>query len=430
MQLNVASYGMESVLEKRQEQTSNLKTTDINLRKRKRQNEERPYGCTICGPGEPRFYAENSSWKKHEKEHERTYQCLLHKMVHSVGEGEVCTLCGLLNPDEVHICSHRVEACLSAQRAPLEFKRRYQLVSHLDSQHACTSSKSLVDEWWKPSPKRGWSCGFCVALFESITSRLQHIQLKHYDKGQRLSEWNPNNIIKGLLQQPMINEAWHAILDNKDAYTRQNPRWALDDIPDLQRRLELGAVTNEAAQDLALIVWGHVKFDHISLLATSSNAYDHISLTAPTLLPITSDNERLLDRRSFIPPSRLDLVLPGQGFPRAQSETGSCEHLEAVSRLTPDNIDSLSECVAHPLSIEDHWSGDYVRNSGGLATPISDINSGNHFQRSQPSTSDVAGMTGDDYIFDAVTEDWSQDNIGNLNSDSVLREQGNWVDNA
>ncbi len=380
--VDIDSRGLETVLEQWQNQSVDPTVTEQNSRGRKAGNPGHPYWCTICGFDHPQSYANSNSWKKHEKEHEGIYHCFYNETIETLKEGDVCRLCGLLRPDNVHMRKHNVEACLNAQQDQPKFKRRYRLISHLKDQHACIGSEKLAEKWWRPHIKQAWSCGFCVALFPSITERLQHIKLQHFDLGQTLHEWNPNNIIKGLLQQPMIKEAWLTRIDDKDEYTRQTLTWPLSDIPDLQRKLEMRVRTFQEAQILALAVWDHVKIDIVSFSTANSEAYNHTASNTPAPPSISNRTRPLQRRRNFVSPSELSLDLPREGLPRTRSATGSPH---------PNS---------HPYTMQEQWSGDFYGNSGGLATPLSDVSFNPHLHRPQSSTDEAAEVAPGENLFD------------------------------
>ena len=95
--------------------------------------------------------------------------------------------------------------------------------------------------------------------------------MEHFDRGQTLCEWNPTNVIEGLLLQPKINQAWLGMLDTLDPFSRQNLSWDNNNMPALQQRLEMG-VTTETARQLAQAAYDLAEFDWTSHITTSSEA--------------------------------------------------------------------------------------------------------------------------------------------------------------
>ncbi|KAK4217487.1 hypothetical protein QBC37DRAFT_260462, partial [Rhypophila decipiens] len=67
----------------------------------------------------------------------------------------------------------------------------------------------------RPSAQRGaWGCGFCASYAQSLPEYLDHVG-GHYDEGRVLYEWQHSSVIKGLLRQPDIEDAWRALLSER-----------------------------------------------------------------------------------------------------------------------------------------------------------------------------------------------------------------------
>jgi hypothetical protein len=124
------------------------------------------------------------------------------------------------------------------------------MVKHLASHGIFNDDASALAERWRYSPNRkGFSCGFCVKLFLSLTDRLNHIDQEHWSHGQDMNQWRLTNMIRGLLLQTEVSNAWQYLLASQPALHESDFSWELPTAEGLQLRLEIGG---ESGQDLAL----------------------------------------------------------------------------------------------------------------------------------------------------------------------------------
>ena len=125
----------------------------------------RPYSCTACGS--QRSYQNHSDWKKHEKEHEVTYICM-------IGSSQEASQMIGAKTETHSICDF---FC----------KRRDHMVTHLHKRHEIhkvAQARTLADQWRRTTGKMFWSCGFCIRLFMTFAERLKHIGSEHYERNQ------------------------------------------------------------------------------------------------------------------------------------------------------------------------------------------------------------------------------------------------------
>ncbi|KAM7193996.1 hypothetical protein V8F33_007502 [Rhypophila sp. PSN 637] len=99
------------------------------------------------------------------------------------------------------------------------FKSSNEWKSHeLDCQDAHLPRAAPVDvavNTVRPSAQRGaWGCGFCASYSQSLPEYLDHVG-GHYDERRVLYEWQHSSVIKGLLRQPDLEDAWRALLLEK-----------------------------------------------------------------------------------------------------------------------------------------------------------------------------------------------------------------------
>ncbi len=200
------------------------------------ENVSRPYSCTICGSR--RSYQNPSDWRKHEKEHEATYICMIGS------SQEAPQMIG--RKTEIHrVCDF---SC----------KRRDHMVTHLNERHEIhkvAQARTLADQWRRTTGKMFWSCGFCVCLFTSFAERLKHIGSEHYEQNQTYDEWDSTRLIRGLLLQPGVQRAWDAILATGPIHHCSELVWDRRTIEEIQYRLEMGPSPIQSAESLAMAAY-------------------------------------------------------------------------------------------------------------------------------------------------------------------------------
>ena len=189
-------------------------------------------------------------WKRHEKEHEIVYACMPHGPVEDVGLGPQCAFCGLRKPSPSHLQEHRAFSCVGQSKEPLKRTRKPNMVRHLVTHGISADEASTLADRWRYTPnKNAFSCGFCVKLFPSLTDRLNHIDHEHWSRGQAMSEWSLTNVIRGLLLQPNVSNAWQSLLTSHPTVLESGFSWELPTAEGLQLRLETG---EESGRDLAV----------------------------------------------------------------------------------------------------------------------------------------------------------------------------------
>ena len=179
--------------------------------------------------------------------------------VEDTGSGPHCAFCGIRNPDQIHLSKHSAFACVGMSKKPFKTSRKPNLVKHLALHGVSDSDGSvLADKWRYSRGKVAFSCGFCIDLFFTITDRLSHIDNEHYKKGQHMSAWDMSKVIKGLLLQPGVNEAWSKLVAQDPSFVESSFSWDKVVAQGLQLRLEMGEETSE---DLATAAFELAVFD-------------------------------------------------------------------------------------------------------------------------------------------------------------------------
>ena len=202
-------------------------------------NVSRPYSCTVCGS--QRSYQNHSDWKKHEKEHEAKYICMLGS-----------------SPEAPQIVN---ETTVTHRTCNFSCKRRDHMVTHLNRRHEIhkvAQARKFADQWRRSTGKMFWSCGFCVCLFTGstgFTERLKHIGSEHYERNQTYDEWDTTKLIKGLLLQPGVQRAWHAVLATVPIHHFEDFVWDSRTVKETQYLLEMGPSPTQSAEFLAMAAY-------------------------------------------------------------------------------------------------------------------------------------------------------------------------------
>lgn len=175
--------------------------------------------CTVC---KKKRITTCDGWKRHMKEHETYYPCVL------------CGPASTLGRDK-------------------KFSRKSNLVSHLREHHSVGEShtEGRADQWKQTVPKKAYACGFCVTCFRTLQDQMNHIDNLHYKNSQDIKEWDDNNVILGLLSQPDVKVAWHKELA-LNGISVSDCTWQTSVVADLQTMLEMCQDSPEALAAEAL----------------------------------------------------------------------------------------------------------------------------------------------------------------------------------
>ena len=163
--------------------------------------------CTVCK--DHGAFSTCDGWKRHMKEHETCYPCIL------------CGNSSTLGKDK-------------------KFTRKSNLVNHLQENHSISAKPALAlaDQWKRTEPKKAYACGFCVKYFGTLQEQMNHIDNLHYKHSQDMTEWDHNNVILGLLSQPDVKIAWQKQLASNRPLI-SGCTWPYPVVADLQTMLEM-----------------------------------------------------------------------------------------------------------------------------------------------------------------------------------------------
>lgn len=237
------------------------------------------YWCTSCETSFKRKY----DWKRHEDEfHERwrKYPC--------PEPGCNRSFWGSNSFNQHHKQCHGCKTCPHAEKV-VKFLRK----------------------------RKYWACGFCSALHPARERHVEHVA-RHFESGMTKGDWMHSRVVYGLLHQPLIHEAWDALVVSKQPeYNGRRPQFSWH--PSKTGRAQ-GFLENESPgqlQDLLEFFSGDegeaqwivsVAYDLADIVLTSapipSPQYSHTSL-APQAFPHDP-------RMSF-------MTLPTQSHPGHQS---------------------------------------------------------------------------------------------------------------
>ena len=298
------------------------------------------YECTVC---KNHSFRHRDGWKKHENEHETKYVCMLEGLFEDTEHGRRCVLCGALNQADSHHLAHNIAPCVEAAKRP-SFKRRYDMVGHLELAHNISNGGVTADKWRRRSSKKAWSCGFCIQLFPSLRDRLKHIGTEHFEKGQRMNEWEFTNVIQGLLLQPEIREAWQHLLGSLDPFGLSETKWSRCGNENLQHRLETECTGKETPKSLAQAAYDSAEYDwslgkgDAAAAATTTNMLPNQSTSessSPQLHAFASDETQVQHQTWSSPQHQVSQIPRNTPASDAQRAYGTTTLRSSPARLVP-----------------------------------------------------------------------------------------------
>ena len=129
--------------------------------------------------------------------------------------------------------------------------RKSNLAKHLMSSHGLSFEDAIERaQRWRCKPnKKAFACGLCIKVFFSLTDRLNHIDHEHWSHGETMKSWSQTTLIRGLLLQPGVSDAWKYLLATSEPNLSESScAWEMPAAEGLQLKLEL---CDEAPQRLA-----------------------------------------------------------------------------------------------------------------------------------------------------------------------------------
>ncbi|KAH8895961.1 hypothetical protein GQ53DRAFT_838856 [Thozetella sp. PMI_491] len=274
-----------------------------------------------------------------------------------------------------------------------------------------------------------WACGFCAAVHTSHADYLEHVAW-HYAHGSTFADWSHTCVIRGLLLQPIVYDAWISQCDrwriSRNDWCRQllwdrditgrTELFAFYDRPgQLQDRLEHFCGSLEDAQDLVDIAIAQAM--HLRLLtdddATPKLTARHLRpadirqcyLERP--LPPLPSNRPPTARSRSPPELEIDLARTSTATttPRTQRSHSTCTSQAALTwepdqktgdmphgeregpqKLLPDESKDMNGEDLERPSDSDKILGHSVRMEGPPLTGVSE-DEASHYELPQPTYS-------------------------------------------
>ena len=294
------------------------------------------------------------------KEHETVWPCMPYDPCEVAETGVKCALCGSLSPDKSHMAGHSIEDCGDRSVKLRGVSRRANLEKHLVQFHAVSknNARSLANKWKTTLRKKHFACGFCVSIFSTIHEQLNHIDMEHFRKGQRITEWSATNVIEGLLLSPTVSSWFQWILLSNLYAKDRSLHWEWHKVEGLQRRLE---IDEEPAEALAIDAYKMLTFSlsrqnvdgqefprslsglnfldqsevETAFVAASANLQEKRSEDLVEELPRGSENPSFPKEYHFATPST-ECFISNPGPPISQSSTS-----EAQTSMDYQNLHSV-----------------------------------------------------------------------------------------
>lgn len=222
------------------------------------------------------------------------FPCMPEGPVRFSDTGPECFFCGITLPNQDHLNAHSIQQCLAR---PRNYTRKANLIKHLEA-HGATNGIALAEEWRITFKKSYFSCGFCVAIFDTINDQLNHIDVDHFRRSEDIFNWDVTKVIKGLLLQPEVDMAWRNV---SAEYTDCGISWDPSTSQSLQLRLEQA---EEPAQELAVAAfnesiydWSHHDYDEPGLSMSPPTQFRNkaVELSAPPRQEISISSTQATD---------------------------------------------------------------------------------------------------------------------------------------
>ena len=234
--------------------------------------------CYLCE--DHKNFKTRDSLNRHMREkHYTKYYCIPEDSIRDTEDGPSCAFCGALNPDPRHLNTHNVPRCVNKT-----YSRKLFLIRHLKDEHHVCDSSTLADRSKYTVNQKYFACGFCVFCCDSLNAQINHIDVRHYKNSEHICEWEDDNVIRGLLSQPVVNEYWRSFLAANPHLQQSGFMWDRTHAKPLRHRLE---ISREPAHILLQAVinqsnYGISQHSHSELVPVTASMEEGMVSSHPT----------------------------------------------------------------------------------------------------------------------------------------------------
>ncbi|KAH9219102.1 hypothetical protein DL95DRAFT_457569 [Leptodontidium sp. 2 PMI_412] len=94
-----------------------------------------------------------------------------------------------------------------------KFLARHKFRRHHESDHGCVDCRHDSDPAVMVVLRTAsaWGCGFCVAVLLTWDERVDHVG-NHFEAGWKRLDWDFSTVVRSLLLQPRVCDAWQSLL--------------------------------------------------------------------------------------------------------------------------------------------------------------------------------------------------------------------------
>ena len=259
--------------------------------------------CWCCkNPTQPIKTADG--FKRHLREHFTGYYCIPQEPLVLKEDGPRCAYCNIPNPDPIHLNTH-VTKCIGRK-----FTRKCLLVHHLKSKHNVHDGAVLAPHSEYSVDLKYFACGFCVFCCDSLIDLANHVDTHHYKLSQHIRGWDNENVIRGLLSQPVVIECWQEILVSNPPLQEPLLRWMRTLVEQLTDRLKMSCKPAETLRNAAIDASNYPR-----------NGYGYLEPVSP--------NQGIVANPTIEPFERQDAIWP-LSFTSEQSHMAYAPHMAAA----------------------------------------------------------------------------------------------------
>ena len=197
--------------------------------------------CVTCK--NPRAIKTCGGFKRHMREHQTRFYCILQDSVVPTEDGPKGASCDVSDPDPdpdpTHLNTHNVKLCVVKPPAARSFPRRDLFLNHLKKKHNVADGSVLAERCKRTIQQKFFACGFCVSWFDSLNEQVNHIDAAHYRLSKFIRDWDFDMVIRSLLSRPGMNEHWQRAMAANPRFQESLFSWNPTRAEELQRRLEM-----------------------------------------------------------------------------------------------------------------------------------------------------------------------------------------------